>query len=631
VNDLERELRELLETKSRDAAIDPRPARKVVKRARRRQFRTVLTGIVGVAAVVVASIVGVQAIVEVDPIRPRPAEPPVLPDAREGFRPAVLPFASVTYPKGWSLVAFGEGPRVLQLTNFDPEFTTPCVSPGVQALPPLGAVLLIERLPQSDASLATWPVSLFEPDAAADWDCRGAQEETFGEPDQYRVSWREGSTAFVARAAVGPLAPREVRQLLSDAFTSLAVVDGDQPQTEDFLGAANLVLDATTTPLGPVTLYAYTDDFEGGSSWVGVAGPTESGLSGGAQIGREIPEADENVTMNLESWGGVVWGTVPAVVERAELRTVEGGTYPATLVPMPSTLGVEGQQIVWGVLDVATDDRVTTLLYDAQGRVLNTYFPTAPREVIASGTDPEGGRWELYLEHTDQGTGLGFAAGRGDSGGCCLRPLEGDFRLGGSGTSSGETSHITAFASDIVERVVFEPVDDVPIEGQLFPIPDERLGIPNVALVLVPEDVPLEGTIIAYDADGNEIGRERVTMLMHEPAGPTPEIDAVWQSLRSARDAASRYLEREGTFVGLSAQVLSEMAPGITTATSPEPETVSVHVTDEFHLVLSSSAITGESFCIGVEADGPEGGFNYRYGSVFAETYDECRGGWFPE
>jgi len=44
-------------------------------------------------------------------------------------------------------------------------------------------------------------------------------------------------------------------------------------------------------------------------------------------------------------------------------------------------------------------------------------------------------------------------------------------------------------------------------------------------------------------------------------------------------------------------------------------------------MVVSSTAITGEAYCIATEADGREGGLN-RYGSLFAQTYDECRGGW---
>jgi hypothetical protein len=636
MNDLERDLRDLLETKARDGGVAPPPAPKLFKRARRRQVSTVLTAILGTTAVVVGSIAGLRTLTATDVPDTLPAEPPVLPDAPAGFRSVALPFASIAYPEGWSVLAFRNQDEVLQITNFDPEFTTPCFTSDAQPLPPLGVILRIERVPgTADQSLPTWPVVLYEPDSAAS-DCLGAQEEDFGEPEAYRVTWQSGSSTFVARTVVGPLTPNDARRMLFDSFSSLVTVDGDLPQTEEPLGDSNLILDSTMTPVGPVALYAYVDEFEGGSAWIGIAGPAGTGLNGAGQVGREVPSFDENVTMNLDSWGGVVWGTVAAIVERAELRTVEGGTFPATLLPLPPlplNFSVEGHQIVWGVIDVATADRVTTLLHDEQGNVLNTYYPTGPRVVIATGTDPEGGAWELYLEPTDQGTGLGFSFTiGGGGGGCCLTSLAGDFRLDGSGSGSGEPSHITALASEIVVRVVFETANGDRIEGQVFPVPDESLGIPKVALVLVPEDVALEGHLVAYDADGNELGRELVTTDFSEPAGPTPEIDAVWQSLRAARDAAARYLERHGTFDTITLDALIEIAPpgSVTFATRSEPETVSVFVIDEFHLVVSSSAITGEAYCIAIEADGPEGGFGYRYGAVFAESYDECRGGW-PE
>jgi hypothetical protein len=552
----------------------------------------------------------------------------VLPDAADGFRAAVLPFASIAYPKDWYLLETSpdnapetfQAVDVLQLTNWDTELQAVQCDVTGTTVPDHGVMLTIV-LGNPDFDGPTWPVELQERSGSGE---RNHCSNTFLTADWSAPSGVE----YAAVAHIGRDASPADLDALVRSFETLSFPEASDPQTEGFLGTPSLVLDSRETAVGPVALYAYEDDFEGGSSWIGVAGPAGTRLSGGAQIGREIPDADENVTMNLDSWGGVVWGTVPAVAQRAELRTVEGGTYPATLVPMPPALGVEGQQIVWGVLDVSTDDRVTTLLYDAEGRVLNTYFPTAPREVIASGTDQEGGPWELYLEHTDQGTGLGFAFDRGGGGGgCCLSPLTGHFRLDGAGSGTGEPSHITAFGSAALERVVFNPQSGDLVEGQVFVVPEERLGIAKVTVIIVPEDVPLRGTLLAFDGQGNEIGREFIGDE-GEPVGPTPEIDAVWWSLRSARDASSQYFEREGSFAGLDARVLSELAPGITTATRPEPETVSVYVTDELHLVLSSTAITGESFCIAVEADGPEGGFNYRYGSMFAETYDECRGGW---
>jgi hypothetical protein len=440
------------------------------------------------------------------------------------------------------------------------------------------------------------------------------------------------------------------REALFEAFSTLYVLDADEPQTEVLLGESNLILDATMTPIGPTTIYAYADDLEGGTTWIGISGPAGSGLSGGVSVGNEVPIEDDNVTMSFDEWGGVVWGVVASSVAQAELRTVEGSTFRAKLLPLPSSLGVEGQQIVWGLVEGRTTDRVTTLLYDAKGRVLNTYYPTRPREVIASGVDPEGGPWDLYLDHTDQGTGLGFAFEMGGGGsGCCLRPLEGDLALDGVGSGSGEPSNITALASENVERVVFEAVSGDTIEGQVFAVPDETLGIPKIALVIVPRRVPIEGTVIGYDVEGNELGRAFVGDI-GEPPGPTADIDAVWTLLRDARDAISRWAgQHGGSLADFDLDEARASMPDIAWNGSgpgkPVPHEVSLRGVARaggseltgwsgWTLVLVSATSApdgsvGSTYCIAVNID-DNGGGNFRYGIQDAASYEECRGGW-PE
>lgn len=653
MSDLDQELRELLETKAQEAVVPPKAEQRVLKRARRRQAGTVLAALAGTAALVVASIVGLQTLVRTEPDTRIPADVPVLPDAPEGFTSVVLPFASMVYPEGWSILSFRDGPDLFQLTNFDPEFEKPCFSGDAQALPPLGALLIVERHPgAADPSAPTWPVVLYEPDRGTS-DCVGAQEETFGEPWHYRVSWSEGSTMFVARAILGPNAPDKVRELLFQSFVTLDVVDGDQPQTEEMLGAANLVLDSTQTPVGPVALYSYVDDFEGGSLWTGIVGSAGSRLSGAGQAGSEVPLADENVTMNLDLWGGVVWGEVAISVARAELRTVEGATFQATLLPfppLPYELTVEGKQIVWGIVEGPTSDRVTTLLYDEQGNILNTYFPAGPRITIAEGTDPEGGPWLLYLDRTSEGAGLGFQFGTfGGGGGCCLEPFSGDFRVDGWGTGGDGPSNITALGSEALDRVVFEAASGELIEGQVFPIPDESLGVPKIALVLVPSDVPLEGDLVGYDTDGNEIGREFVGDV-GEPSGPTPEIDAAWNLLRQARDAISHWTSKPNhSLADLTLAVANASMPEVPWNTSGQGKPVPGQVSIRGVAPAGGSELTGLSgwtlalvsavvetdgsvtstYCIAVNID-EGGGGNFRYGTQDAAGYEECRGGW-PE
>jgi hypothetical protein len=581
---------------------------------------------------VMASIVGLRTIVRTSPDTPRPGDVPVLPDSPDGFRSAPLPFVSISYPDDWYLLenSLDHAPEafqafdVLQLTNWDPGLRNVDCSVTGTRIPDRGVMLQV-GLGNADIDGSAWPVELREVADQPDADPCSATLRI--------AEWTAPSgIGYAAVARAGREATAADLEALERSFESLSFPSGSDPQTEDFSGTPSLILDSADTPVGPVTLYAYEEPCEGSNHWIGIAGPSGSGLAGSTGCGQdEIPTSDANVTMNLDLWGGVVWGEVAATVARAELRTVEGETFPAELIPMPPSLGVEGTQVVWGIVEGPTNDRVTTLLYDEQGSTLNDYFPAGPRVTIAEGTDPEGGSWVLYLDVTSEGSGLGFRFEMGSGGGgCCLQPFDGDFRLDGWGSGGDEPANITAIGSDLLDRVMFEAVSGDVIDGQVFPIPDESLGVPKVALVLVPRDVPVEGDLVGYDADGNEIGREFVGEV-GEPSGPTPEIDAVWRNLRTARDAAAMYFGVHGSFAAVTPDALIELATErVTFANGPEPEVARLFVTDDTHLVISASMTSGEGYCIAVEADPPDGGIGYRYGATFAQSYDECRGGW-PE
>jgi hypothetical protein len=639
MNDLERDLRDLLETRSREGTVPSTPAPAVLRRARRRQVGTVLTAAVGTAAVVVGAVVGLRAVNASNP-EPRPGGVPTIDVGEDGI---ALPFAAITPPEGWTVLVPEGDMRIVQLTNFEPEFGTACFDEGAIELPPLGAILIVERFADgAEPTDPAWPVTLSEagPEAPP---CRGAQEETFGGPEVFSATWQEGTTRFVATAAFGGEAPDEVRELMTSAFGSMRVFP-DEPLLEPLGDSPAIALDSSTTPIGTVTLYAYRDGFEGGTSWLGVAGPAGSGLTGAGSIGDEIPTGDESVTMILDAWGGVVWGDVAAVAERAELRTVEGVTFPAELIALPSDLLAEGHAAVWGVVEGETSDRVTTILYDTDGNVLNGIVPVGPRVTIATGTDPEGGPWELYLDVTSEGTGLGFGFEQGGGGGgCCLTPLEGDLRLDGFGSGGGEPSDITALASDAVARVVFEASSGATFEGGLYPVPDESLGIAQVALVIVPSGVEVAGDLIALDADGNELGREAVGDL-GEPVGPTPEIDAVWSMLRQARDAVASWAsEHDSSFKVFTLASLADSAQQIAWNVSGQGKPVPGEVSVRGVAPAGGSESTGWSgwkvvlvsitpdlehtYCIAVNID-ENGGGNYRYGTQDAASYEECRGGW---
>lgn len=646
MNDLEHDLRELLGAKARDASVSAEPTRTVVQRARRRQLGTVILTTLAAALLVVGSLVGMRSILRADPDNQRPAIPPVLPEAPEGFRSAALPYLSLAYPEHWSLVALQPDrtrDRVLQLANFD-------FGPGFGAceqgwsLPP-GGVLLEVRLGALQGPLPPGPTSL------------GVVLEgtgPCGADSVLAASWEANGTAYSASGLLTADAAQADVELMERAFETMTVPE-NVPQTENLLGISNLVLDSVDSPVGPVVLYAYLEDVvrERVSYWIGIAGPAGSHLAGASLIGRDPPIADESVTMNLDTWGGVVWGDVAGAAVRAELRTVEGRTFPAKLLPLPASSDLSEHQVVWGTIEGQTADRVTTLLYDGRGNALNTYFPAGSRVTLATGSDPMGGLWALYLDPTSEGTGLGFRfTDHGGGGGCCLRPLKEDFRLDGWGEGSDEPSNITALASQAVRRIVFVAATGERIEGGLYPVPDASLGIPQVGLVIVPSDVTLEGQLVAYGAGDDELAREDVGDNP-EPAGPTTEIDIVWDRLRRARTTVQEYAaQHHGSLSGLDALEATKIDPGIgadpgirwnegqladgevsVRGAEPAGGTAGTGLSGWTAVIVSATVAgdgsPGSIYCIAINID-ENGGGNFRYGTQDAATYEECRGGW-PE
>ena len=638
MNDLERDLRELLDSRAAEARISDEPPRAVVVRARRRQLGTVVTAALVAAILVAGSLVGMRSILSADPRDQRPAITPVLPDAPGGFRSVALPYLSLAYPNDWSLVALQPErtrDRLLQLANFE-------LGPGFGdcgsgwTLPRAG-VLLEVRLGALQHPLPEWPTALGAIPGAA---------RPCGAERVLGASWAANGAAYSATALFQSDAPQADVDLVERAFETLTF-PREVPQTEELLGFANLVLDTADSPVGPVLLYAYQDldDVvrEEPSYWVGIAGPAGTHLSGASQVGRDVPSGDEGVTMSLGAWGGVIWGDVSAAASRAELRTVEGRTYPAMLLPLP---GYDlGHQAVFGVIEGSTADRVTTVLYDARGNVLNGLFPTGARVTLATGTDPEGGPWTLYLESTNDGVGLGFGFAEGGGGsGCCLRPLRQDFQVDGYGSGGDIPSDITALASDAVTRIVFEASSGERIEGSLYPVPDASLGIPQVGLVVVPSSVALEGQLVAYDANDVELTREDIGDNP-EPPGPTTEIDVVWERLRNARNAIADYAARhQGSLSGLDGNVSVKLDPFIRWNDGPLADgQVSVRGAARaggsertglsgWTVVLVSATVgphgsVGSVYCIGVNID-EDGGGNFRYGTRDATAYADCRGGW---
>ena len=623
MNDVQHALKAMFHRREADLvspSLPPPPT--VRRRVRRRQITNTALAVLCVAALVGGSIVGLDRVIGSNE-QTSPADP-VLPVAPEGSRSVSLPRLSIAYPENWYLLMPGPGvdDNLLQLTNFDPGLAELDCDAGDRL--PDGGVALHVRLGAPAEAVEVWPQDLGAvPGPAAP--C-GADQVLAA---QWTIGDRAKNTAldlrYAATALVDADATPATREALTAAFGSMTFPADGQPQVRDPFGYPALVVDSMESARGPLALYVY----EEGGPWIGVLG---IGGLGAVQIGNRVPMADEAVTMDAQADGAVVWGTVSASVARAELFTIEGESFPAELVGLPPAIGGLGLQAVWGFVDRETRGRVTTLLYDTEGNVLNDHYPTAAQITVGEGTHPDGGPWRLYLEITNEGAGLSFEFERGGGGGgCCLEPLRGrDLRLSGYGSSSDqdEPAQIDGLASTRVATVTFVDRAGTEYDGELFPMPEEVLGPAQAFVIFVPNTGRIVGEVRAYDASGSVLATESIDP-MGEPPGPTAEIDAVWSALRAARDSVGRYLTQTGSFAGITPEAMHELVPEVTfnASESAVANEVSLRGATARDIALVSTTTNGEVYCIAVNMD-EGGGGNYRYGTQDAAAPEECRGGW---
>jgi len=665
MNDVERELRTMFVRREQDTADPaPRTPARLIRRTRMRQALVVATSIATVVVVAIGSLAVIRAVSEGDDdVRPANLQV-VLPDAPPGFSTAALPYASIAYPDGWylldtsPLVAYGiaqpsaflTGP-VLQLANFDPDLPhSPRCMVDPDALPAGGVLLTVGVMTAEEAAISNqpsgpWPIELQPLPSNQDPVCVG------GPRPRIAVWTAPNGLIYWANAGQGPDASEADVEAMERAFASLVFPATAEPQMSQMAafqsqGTPRVILGSERIGSGLATIVAYVELNK--ALVVGVSGSNGGDCCSGSAILPHSGSTVEPITTStmLTRDGTLVYGVISPEVAEAELVTSNGEALPVSIADLPPSMGYE-DRVIWGVAPGA-DDRATIVGYDADGNPIgDPILPAGPGVTIATGEDPEGGAWELYLEPTSEGTGLGFGfTSGGGGGGCCLKPLEGDFRLDGWGSGSNEPSDITALASDRVTRVVFQAASGVEIEGGVYPVPDESLGIPQVALVLVRSDVPLEGDLVAFD-DGNELGRELITQDQSEPSGPTPEIDAVWTLLRDARDAIGRWEAVHGhSLEGFSLEAAREAFPEIAWNASGVGKPVPGEVSIRGLAPAGGDDLTGWSgwtlaivsttppprfttYCIAVNID-ENGGGNFRYGIQDAADYPGCRGGW-PE
>jgi len=357
MNDLEHELRELLESKSRDARVDPVPAREVLRRARLRQAGVAVGSAAIAAVVMIGAIAGLQAFL--GPTRSDPIVTSVDPTPATKLPAGV----TVTYPRDWVLVDLwplasgiatsvvsegGDGPSteepidvpaglpILQLSNQDLGLAPYCRDGGT---PSTDEALLYVALDvgalQAGRSLPAWPV---EP---------APESGPCGEG--FYAHWLSGDRVpYLAYLGLGPEAALPDRDVLFDAFESLRFGPVELPASGPPSGATpGYVLDSLESGDAPRNLELRQN--RDGSLSLALVLPNQpevepilvSGFTvpGGGDIELTVTSAARvNGDGGLTDLGMIVFGVASERVATVEIRMDDGTTVVADLIPFPASL-----------------------------------------------------------------------------------------------------------------------------------------------------------------------------------------------------------------------------------------------------------------------------------------------------
>jgi hypothetical protein len=369
MNDLERDIKALFETKAGEVQATPLAPQAVLRRGRRRQVGTLVGGAVMAVAAGVVLIGGASAF-----LADRAQTPPMGAGKELPARTATIAGVTVTAPQGWSLldqtmlamalpaqtcistgegsVPIAQGSEAEQTTT---EECTPIALPSGAPLFTLGNVepnpaqtvcevipeLSVQGVGRTDAFLyvaldpsttgnaigTSWPTTLES-----------------GLPDRcgtaLQASWTAGGMRYFAAALLGEDVSDEDRSTLIETFEGLAF--GPLPEQPAMLAPGFVVAaseqDAVAWRLvaGPaidgcdrperciVALTLVTTDGSGAEEAIPVAPPGtgSSFSSGSAAVGGSE----------------VVFGMASSSVESIEIVSSDGTTVPATTVAYPATM-----------------------------------------------------------------------------------------------------------------------------------------------------------------------------------------------------------------------------------------------------------------------------------------------------
>lgn len=496
MRNIEDDVRQLLNDEARSAP-PPRETGEVIERTRRRQGTVVVAGVLAVVALAAASFVGLRAVVTAE--RSRPAAEPTVTTTLNGI--------SITHPETWRVIDPDEaglnGPEatpslprlVLAMTPTEPGDVFGC--PGLADGPAPTFLMTVEEQPLALTGDAArqWPVELESLDVGP------SESACYPGWTFSQATWTAGGRTFDARIGFAPESSEGEREAVATAFGTM-----------------------TFEPVGTVAPAAAVLDMGeiGGETWQLIASRGDGGL----ELSLETEDAGAGI-------GGFVIGSPDLQFGELVVGSGDGARLVVFGAVPPGTAKIECPDPVGlRTLDVpdAIDDRFDAFLAVIDvGLEVELHALDADGNVLASGG--AGSESNDPVETPPPGDVL--FRGRTNE---CFWTLSGSRLLSDTvelalTSSEGETLvrermtvnsvapplQLASYACDMPPGgvLVFGLASDDVAEIRWAGVPESGAGgAPECidativeGFCLLVEDFPNGGEAIAFDADGNEIGR----------------------------------------------------------------------------------------------------------------------------
>jgi hypothetical protein len=388
VNDLERELREVLDEDARRVPTPSSAPERLARSVRRRQ--SVFVGLIGLgsAAVVAGVVVGATMLVSQVSDQEPAGEGPTTNGTLNGI--------TIIYPQAWHLIDPDEAglngpdpttvdlPRlILALSPTEPGDVFGC--PGLAEGGPTQTFLMTvqeEPLALAGSGSAPWPVQL-EP-----MDVGGGESACYPGWEFLRAGWTASGRTFEARVAMAPDASEDERDALLAAFCSMTFSPSVRGVTAAVLGdgiagGEPWTLSAQRTAAG-LSLSLETETMGTGTSF---ASPATSELQPASTVlGRG---SDRQL---------VAFAAIPIDVVRVEATAADGSVVPAEVFDVPDELDPDSNAFA---LVVAPEGKIELRGLDAAGNVVAHGTVGAAVPAPFPGASLEDGRQFGYVRSVD--------------------------------------------------------------------------------------------------------------------------------------------------------------------------------------------------------------------------------------